>query len=358
MGAAYSLGPFLPTVLPLVERQVEWVDARFARHRQWLWRKAQQDAARGTIFYADKVHDDAFLDARAVQHIFELSDGQTLAVMQVFDPKHSQRVLAAEVWSAIILGASMPMKDKVDRLCSVVATAASSSSSSGTGHDSPPQLNLVELAMLFHIATRAFSRLKGREMVPDVLLEDVLQSFRVAYNYGDENLDQEVKLEHVRAFAATDERCRTYLQNLAATVEIKDADNLLDQRTHIQMQMADVAAALAIAKDADEIEVLRREQYKAERRGDADIVLAPHSGRTHEASAPFLDTQARPIIAAEEPSQNLSVARIRRSNSDLHDSFRASKKKQQLAAIAVTDASMLEQQCAEWWASICVGDDR
>lgn len=204
MGAAYSLGRFLPAVLPLVEKQVEWVDARFARHTQWLWRETQQDAGRGTIFYADKILQDAFLDARAMQHVFELSDAQTLAVMQVFDPDHSQRVLAAELWSAIILGASMSVKEKVDRLCAVVAAA---SASSGAGDGSRLQLNLVELTMLLHIATRAFSRLKGREMVPEAVLEDVLQSFRLAYSYGDEDLDQDVKLDHVRAFAAADERC-------------------------------------------------------------------------------------------------------------------------------------------------------
>ena len=152
-------------------------------------------------------------------------------------------------------------------------------------------------------------------------------------------------------------RCRTYLQNLAATVEIKDADNLLDQRTSIQLQIADVAADIAIAKDLGEIdEALRHQQTQAERKGDTDIVLAPQSARTLEPNGSIFEPQVQ--TAVSQPSQVLGVSRLRRSNSDLHDPFRASKKKQQLAAMGMTDASMLEEQCADWWAGVCVGDDR
>lgn len=120
--------------------------------------------------------------------------------------------------------------------------------------------------------------------------------------------------------------------------------------------MADVAAEIAIAKDIGEIEALRRVQTEAERKGDADLVLTPQSAHTLEANGPLFEPQVQ--AAGTEPSQVLSASRLRRSNRDLHDPFRASKKKQQLAAIGMTDASMLEEQCADWWAGICVGDDR
>jgi hypothetical protein len=120
--------------------------------------------------------------------------------------------------------------------------------------------------------------------------------------------------------------------------------------------MADVAAEIAIAKEVGEIETLRRQQATVERKGDADIVLAAQSGSALETSGPFFESQVQ--AAGTGPSQVLSVCRLRRSNSELHDPFRASKKKQQLATIGITDASMLEEQCADWWTGICVGDDR
>src|SRR3546814_10456621 len=86
-------------------------------------------------------------------------------------------------------------------------------------------------------------------------------------------------------------RCRTYLQNLAATVEIKDADNLIDQRTKIELQIVDVSASIATGKDVGTAEAATRKQFHAERGGDADVVFVDRPVASLEASGAFFERQ-------------------------------------------------------------------